>query len=415
MIKRILLTAILACALAPAAWAQDRVGLSEAVAEAVRQNPEVAAALREIDAAKAREVQAAAWPNPNVQLQAEEVPLTSAGGGVYMIGVSQPLLLAGQRQARVEAARLDREFAESQLAILQRDLAAQVRDAYAQVLYEEAEVRQERLNFETAKALREATQARYKAGEVPRIEVLRAEVEESRARRALEMEQARERQAQGRLNVLLGREAQAPLSAEELPMPRPGALPPVGDMIEESLKSRAELRQAEVMIMREMMQRRLAQSSLWTGTAASLSAGTAGGAPAISGSFSFPLPIYRQQGEIAEAEANRLRAEARRAALRNQITLEVEQAYREAEIAAQQVEVFRESYLPQAERLAENARKRFQVGEGGGLEVLEANRARGEARAEYHMALLAYRQAHARLQRAVGASSKRLSTQGENP
>lgn len=412
MVKRILLAVVLASALSPAAWAQVRVDLAEAVAEALRQNPEVAAAQHEIEAARAREVQAAAWPNPNVQLQAEEVPLTSAGG-VYMVGVSQPLLLGGQRQARVEAARLDRELAEIQLAILQRDLAAQVREAYAEVLYEAAEVRQARLNFETAKALREATQARYKAGEVPRIEVLRAEVEESRARRVLQTEQAREQQAQGQLNVLLGREAQAPIAAGELPAPRPGVLPPLSTLIDESLKSRAELRRADAAIMREMMQRRLARASVWTGTAASLAAGTADGSPAVSGSFSFPLPIYRQQGEIAEAEANRLRAEARRAALRNQITLEVEQAYREAEIAAQQAEVFRESYLPQAERLAENARKRFQVGEGSSLEVLEGNRALGEARAEYHKALLAYRQAHARLQRAVGVALETAASQGE--
>jgi cobalt-zinc-cadmium efflux system outer membrane protein len=247
-----------------------------------------------------------------------------------------------------------------------------------------------------------AVQARYRAGEVPQLEVLRAEVEESRAQREVEIAQNRLRQAEGRLNILLGREAQAPTAIRELAAPTSEQLPPLAPLVAKGIAERVELKQAETAIAREALQRRLAQAGLWTGTQVALSAGSASGQAAIAGSLTIPMPFYRRQGELAEAEANRMRAEARRDALRNEITLEIEQAYRDAAIAAHQTLLFAKTYVPQAERLLDNAQRRFQVGEGSGLEVVEARRALRETRTEYQQSLLSYRQALSRLERATG-------------
>lgn len=385
------------------AFAQAPLSLKEAVGLALAENPQLRAADRQVEAAKARETQAAALPNPNFTLQADALPFASPGSGEYMAGISQPLLLDGQRAAQREAAALDTRLAEYDREILRRDLAAQVRDAYTQVLYERAGGQLARANADSAVTMRKAVQARYKAGEVPQLEVLRSEVEESRAQREVEVAQNRLRQAEGRLNILLGREAQAQVAVQELAPPTSEQLPPLAPMVSRGLAERVELRQAEAAIAREALQRHLAQASLWTGTQMSLSAGASSGQPAIAGSLTIPVPFYRQQGEVAEAEANRLRAEARRDVLRNELTLEIDQAYRDAAIAAHQAILFAKSYVPQAERLLDNAQRRFLVGEGSGLEVVEARRAMRETRAEHQQSLLSYRQALSRLERAVGA------------
>lgn len=403
MLQRSFLPALLTLALAASpAWSVEQLSIQEAVSQALDRNPDIRAAEREIEAARARETQAGVLPNPNLSLAVDELPINSPMNGNYMAGISQPLLLGGQREARQALAQIERELAELQLQTLRRDLAARVKGAYIELLFEVAGVNLARTGEQAAETQLVATQRRYKAGEVARIEVLRAEVERNRASREVNAATNRMYQRRSQLNVLLSREAPTPVAVEELRAPESKGLPELPTLVTRALDTRIELRQAELAIERESMQRRVAQSSLWTGTEASVLVGTVDGGPGLSTSLTVPIPVYRQQGEIAEAEANRARAEARRDALRLSITSEVDGAYREAQSAAQQAELYTQSYVPLAERLVENAEKRFAEGAGSGFEVIEARRALRETRTEYHRALLEYRGALARLERAVG-------------
>ncbi|MNS46951.1 Cobalt-zinc-cadmium resistance protein CzcC precursor [compost metagenome] len=403
MLQRSFFPLLVAIALtASPAWSVEHLSIQEAVSQALSRNPEIRAAEREIDAARARETQAGVLPNPNLSLAVDEVPINSQVNGNYMAGISQPLLLGGQREARQALAQLERELAELELQTLRRDLSARVKDAYIRLLFDVAGVNLAKSGEEAAETQLDASQKRYKAGEVARIEVLRAEVERNRARREVAAATNRMYQGRSRLNVLLGREAPTPVAVQELAAPQAKTLPALPTLVTRALETRIELRQAELAIERETMQRRVAQASLWTGTEASVLAGAVDGGPGISASVTLPIPVYRQQGEIAEAEANRARAEARRDALRLTITSEVDEAYREAQSAAEQAGLYTKSYVPLAERLVENAQKRFAEGAGSGLEVIEARRALRETRTEYQQALLEYREALARLERAVG-------------
>lgn len=406
MVKRVLMAGVLTLCWTAAALAQPapaRLTLAAAIATAAATNPQARAALASVQAARAREVQAGALPNPNMALIVDQVPLNSPGDGNFMAGISQPLLLAGQREARREAARLDREAAELALAALRRQLTAEVREAYAQLLFERAATRLAGADREAAAALARAAGSLVKAGELAPVEALRTDVERNRAERAFAAAEARARKARGALNVLLGAAAAVPLEVAELPIPDAGGLPPLETLEADGLTNRVELRQAGLAIARETALRRVAQAGLWTGTEVSVLGGAVGGVgPGVSVTLTLPIPLYRQQGEIAEAEANQRRAEAERDGLRNRITLEIEEAYRDAVNASAQVIVYRKSYMPQAERLADNARRRFVAGEGSSVEVVEARRALTETRGQYEQTILDYRRAVAALELAIG-------------
>ncbi len=384
------------------AAAQEPLTLQDALARASAQNPELKAAESRIKAASARETQAAAWPNPNLTLGLDEAPFAAPLSGSLSAGISQPLLFGGPRAARIDAAKLDHELAELDRNVLRLDLATRVKQAYARMLYAQESLRNAQLGAEASETLLEAIRKRFEAGQVARGEVLRAEVERDRAKRVLSGAEGKLRQERGRLNVLMGRTAQGAIAIQTLPIPSDADLPPLASLVTRSLESRAELHQAELAIRREAVLRRVAQSGMWTGTEVSVVASTYGGQPGFSTALTVPIPFYRQQGEVQEAEANRQRAEAEREALRHRITLEVEEAYQEAVSAAKEAELFRKSYLPQAERLSNNAQRRFTAGESSGLEVIEARNALRETRGEYHEAVLAYRLAVARLERVSG-------------
>jgi cobalt-zinc-cadmium efflux system outer membrane protein len=384
------------------AWAQGRLSLPAAIEKALSQNPRLQAAQHQITAAKARETQAEALPNPNVSLMVDEAPFPNLLDGNYMAGISQPLLLGGQQQARVAVAALDTRLAELDYGILRQETAAKIRDAYARLLLAQESLQQARISEEGGSALLRATEARYQAGEVARVEVLQAQVEASRAQRDVAMAANRQVNARGQLNLLLGQAAQTPIEVEAPGRLEHQALPPMDSLVSQSLTARLEIQRAQLAIQREALQLQVARSSLWTGSEISAAGGAVSGQPGFSATVTVPIPVYRQQGEIAEAEADRLRAEAER--------LEVQEAYSEATSALQLIDLFQKTYLPQAEKLADNARRRFLAGEGSGFEVLEARRSQRETQTAHQQALLEHRQAIARLERAVGSDLTMIQT-----
>ncbi|MFN3429412.1 MAG: TolC family protein [Candidatus Sericytochromatia bacterium] len=99
--------AIAGLGLAMPAWAQEALSLAEAVRRAEANHPAIRAAERAIDAARAREAQVVAPPNPNLSLVVDQVPIPDPVGGNYMAGVTQPLLLGGQRAAQFRPDRID--------------------------------------------------------------------------------------------------------------------------------------------------------------------------------------------------------------------------------------------------------------------------------------------------------------------
>lgn len=388
-----------------AGTAEEALPLPAAIARGLAAHPRLRAARRQVEAARAREVQAAAGPNPNLAVAIDQVPFANPAAGNYMAGVTQPLLPAALREAQLGVARADREIAEAGLAIERQDLAARIKDAYAHALYEAAGQELARDTADHARWLASAARGRWKAGDVPRADVLRAEVDLARAERDQRVAEGALADARARLNVLLGRPAQAPLLLGPLPAPARAPLPAVDALVARALAGRVEFRRAALQVEREALQRRAALAAIWTGTEVGAAFGAVSGAPGFSTTLALPIPIYRREGEAAEAEAARLRAEAEREALAHEVTLEVEQARRAAVLAADLAGRYAKDYVPRARTLADNARARFRAGEGSGAELAEAEHALHEVRAEHQRAVLDWHEAVAKLERAIGAEA----------
>ena len=104
----------------------------EAAREAARRvSPDLRAAREAVAAARARERQAGAFPNPAIAYSREQ---TSGGGQSNSQNIAmleQPLEIAGQRAARRDAARLRAEAATARLAAAELQLDYDVTRAYA--------------------------------------------------------------------------------------------------------------------------------------------------------------------------------------------------------------------------------------------------------------------------------------------
>ncbi|MEB3188591.1 MAG: TolC family protein [bacterium] len=404
---RLHLAGVLACVLAfpcVPALAGETLGLEDAVRLAVSRHPLLRVAERGIEAARAREVQARALPNPGFTVAADSVPFSNPGLGNAFAAVSQPLRVAGQGELAGEVAAVERTLAELGRDVVRRDLVRDVTVSFARVLLERERARLARMDLEAARELARAADALVKAGEVAPIERLQAEVEVGRLTREANRLEGQAREASGRLALLVGLPATA--SFEVAPPGEPGDLPwpAAEEVVAGAIAGRIEMRQAELAVRREDLRRRLAAASVWNGTEASLAAGTFSGLPGFTATVTWPIPVYRQEGEIAEAEANRSRAEDERDRLRGELELEVRSALREAAGARDELALHGTRLVPRASELLDQARRRYRAGEGSGLEVIAARRALAEVMAAREQALFELRSAIARLAAVSGTA-----------
>ncbi len=96
------------------------------------------------------------------------------------------------------------------------------------------------------------------------------------------------------------------------------------------------------------------------------------------------------------------RSRGKYSTVENSISLEVEQAYREAVTARNQIELFETDILTQAEEVYNMFLFSYQEGEIGGIELIAARRTLMEARRSYADALTGYSVALAAVQKAIG-------------
>ncbi len=383
----------------------------EAVRLAVERNPAVEAARQAWEGARARARLDGALPDPELEIELEEVPALGSPGGYRerTIGLDQrvesPLKWwyrrqAGRRQA--EAVRL------SLLEAARLDMALQAKEAYDRVALREALLRHTRRDRELADEILRQARIRFEAGDVPELDVIQAEVEAGRAdsrRTAAANDLAAARKG---LNALLARplETTFTLSDSLVCAPFDGDL---DELREAALRQRPEL-SGIAMDLGSLRSRQAAAKSAWwpdilvgAGRNSQHDGDHAEESWRLRLALELPLWAFsRQRGELAEARAEAARVEAEGEALRFQVLLETEEAWLDLKAAAGQVALFDGRILPGAGRALAVAVRSYEEGSSTYQELIEARRTWLETHIEYAHVRFEYRAAEAALERAVG-------------
>ena len=202
-------------AAAPAeAWTLERV-----VAGAVERSPEVAAARAEETGAEgARAADGRLLrDNPQLELEAASDVLTGNQGEQRVeVMLSQTVEVAGQRGLRVERAEAALEAARARRRAAVLEAAAEAVGAAVELERMEARARLAVEAVELARALEEATERRFKAGDVSELDRNGAALERARAEARVAQARAEADGARAALNRRLGRPAGAPLTVAVL-------------------------------------------------------------------------------------------------------------------------------------------------------------------------------------------------------
>jgi outer membrane protein TolC len=385
----------------------DALTLDQCISIAIQKNPLVLSAMQLHNASLARVNQARAFAQPSINWDSDLQPKLFQFGksGEWYFGISQEIEFPGKRSLRGKIASREADEFLQDVELLKLDIVFQVKQAFYNLLLSQEKLKYAQQNLELAQDYLQKAELKYEAGDVAKVEALRARVETSKAANEVRIASNEVRLAKAMLNFLLARKKYDPL---EITGNLKRALIDLRteELVERALSFRPEVKRINLGLERESLTKKqgfmsylpdfelgvnkhriLGEGDFWDFT------------------LSFPIPLFFWQpkrGEIAEAEAN-IRALTKESEhLRNAITLEVEEAAMNAVTASNQIRLFEEEILAQAEEVYNMFLFSYQEGEIGGIELIEARRTLIEARTSYADALFNYDVAIAALEKSIG-------------
>ncbi len=366
--------------------------LHDAIQLALQKNPELAAFAREIGALAGVTLQAGLLPNPRLQIDSEDIGTQSNGPGARFtsVRISQLIETGGKRSARRNAASLGQERAEQAYEVRRLDLIAQVANVFTEVLAGQNRLQLATESLALAQIVVDTVSKRVQSGKVPPIEETRAKV--AYATTKIQFEQARHDLDVSRKQLTLLWGDPMPRFQKVLGDLESFVTIPKFDMLATHLYtnpaavgSRLNLEQRKAMLVLEKA-RRIPDITLNAGVRRYSPHDTT----ALVG-LSIPIPIFnRNQGSVLEAHQRVDKAEDEWAATDLRLRTLLVQSY-EALIAAQnQINMLREEILPGANEAFVTARRGYELGRFGFLEMLDAQRTLFQNQILYLQALANY-------------------------
>jgi cobalt-zinc-cadmium efflux system outer membrane protein len=401
---------------AAAEFQARRISLAEALRRLDQNNLELRLARQEVAAADARVVGAGRLPNPGLTATREQLSGDAVDYHETVVALGQRLEVGGQRKARRDVAREGAAAAGAGLEAERRRLAFQVRRAYVRAAVAEADLTA--LGDATAvfREVEEAGGARFVEGDISRFDLSRLRIERARyetllARRRLALDEAARDLAMlvapdsiGAEGLLLPADPLTDLGATERAPSLDAALATVAE--------RADVRAAEADV--EAARATLSLARRGRIPDVTLSAGYKNQADGLRGAVvgvSIPVPLWnRNQGEIAEAQAEMDAALARRDLALARARNEVRRGWDTFRSLQERTRSVGEMLMPESAGLLETARVAYGEGEMSLVQLLDAADAYRSAREAMNELLGEYLISLYDLQRATGGLLEPPST-----
>jgi len=385
----------------------EALSLDQCIALALERHPLILASADRHQASVARIRQAKAFPFPSIDFNSDLQPHFGdfVNSEEAYLGVSQTLELPQKRAARRKIAEQESREVETGIDLVKLEVIFQVRRAFYELLLAQGKLAYAKQDLELADDYLQKAELKLAAGDVGRVEVLRARVEALSAANTVRVAVNDVNLAMARLNYHLARGKSAPVQVVgQLQIPFLDLN--LGDLQAEALRLRPELRRLQLSVEKENLVQARARLSNLPDLDFNMSRHRLEGLPTTwSFTVSAPLPFLfqqRQKAEIAESLANARALQRESEQARNTIFVEVEEAQTNAQKARDQILLYQKEILPRAQEVLEMFTFSYQEGEIGGIELIEARRTLNASRRSYADAQFEYASAVAALEKAVG-------------
>jgi outer membrane protein, heavy metal efflux system len=341
--------------------------LSDLLAEAEKNNPQIEAARQGWQAAKQMPSQVSTLPDPQFNLQHVSVGsprpfagYTNSDFAYIGLGVSQDIPYPGKLRLKGEIAKRDADVSQQQVESVRRAVLAEVKGTYFQLAYLSKTLTILEQDGDLLKQVEQASDARYRSGMGTQQDILQAQLQKTKLLREIAMHHLQVGKLEAQLKQLLNRSQGSP-DIEPADLTETPLAQNYDDLLVAAQAQNPELAGAQKMIEKQSLQVDLARKDfypdfnlqyMWQRTDPTqfrayymLSVGVR-------------VPIYhgrKQRPELAQAEAEQLRARSELQAQSQQVTSELRSQYVIAQQTSELLRIHREGLSPQA-------RSEFQAG-----------------------------------------------------
>jgi len=382
----------------PGVDGDDGLREDEAVAVALWNNAAYQELLAELGLTRADVIEAAQLTNPTFST------MLPVGVKQLEFALTVPLEAVWLRPCRLAAAQRRSQATANRLVQDGLDLIRDVRLAYADLLLAE-DLRQ--IAGENAKLrgrIAALADARVQAGSASQLDASASRIDEMVERQRAAQWQHEVELARQRLRTWMG-VGLSEVGLEPVPPTIPDLPDDVDALVDEALVGRPDLWAAVVAFEAARHRATLARRDYFH-LAAMLPDANGDGEKGFEAGpgLVFTLPIFHQnQGAIARADAEVERAERHFVTVRDQVALEVRQAYTRCVQAREALHTWDQRIVPAVEDAVAKAARAYQAGGTSLLLMLETSRRLLDAQVERAQAAAELRRAAAELERSVGA------------
>lgn len=367
---------------APAGQAYSLAALRELARAA---HPSLAAARALVDAGAAQVSSAGAYPNPDVEFLAGRTHARQpgvVGGAARSLSVTQRIDNPWQREARIAAAEFGLEARQAERLAFENDLLARLDQRFFEVLRRMAEVRAAEEDLHLAEQIRAKVAVRVETGESPRYELIKADTEWLNAQKAEESAALRVEQVRGALRALVGADLPPDFRLDGA-LTDAVSVPSLAVLRAEVLARNPDIRRSEAEVRRAERQLDLERLRRQPDVALKVAGDQDRDMTDTRVGVVVSVPLWdRRRGPIAEAGALLVKSRSELSGQQLALTQALESAYRQYEIASNQVAALESGILREAEAALKVAEAAYRFGERGILDYLDAQRVFRAARNE---------------------------------
>jgi cobalt-zinc-cadmium efflux system outer membrane protein len=390
--------------------------LSQLLAEAEKNNPQIEAARQGWQAARQVPTQVSTLPDPQFTLQHLSVGsprpfagYTNSDFAYIGLGVSQDIPYPGKLRLKGEIAKREADVSQQQIESTRRSVLAELKAAYFRLAYLSGTFTILEQDGELLKQVQQAADARYRSGMRTQQDLLQAQLQQTKLLREIAMHHLEVGKLEAQIKQLLNRAQDSP-DIEPTDLVGTPLVQTYAELLAAAEVQNPEIASAKKMIEKQSLQVDLARKDfypdfnvqyMWQRTDPTqfrayymLSVGVR-------------VPIYRgrkQRPELAQAEAEKLRAGSELQAQSQQVAAELRAQYLLAQQTSELLKIHREGLSPQSRSEFQAAlatyqsnKQDFQALLAAFLDVLRLDE-------EYWQNVAEYETAIARLEQITGLS-----------
>jgi cobalt-zinc-cadmium efflux system outer membrane protein len=383
--------------------------LDSLIAETMKNNPEIRAALAQVDVMRARVSQAGALDDPELKFMQEGMPDFKFNEAMYSrIELMQMIPFPTKLGTQKDLADIQKRSSQSGQLEKVNEVLAKLKSTYVELWFIQQNIAIAQENSRLMKQFLSIAQTKYTTGQVPQQDILKAQIEIAMIGNEQVSLRQKELSMKAMMMSLLNRDTKDTISIAMMP-PEVSFAMNLDSVLNFALHNRPMIIKDSLMIDESKTMLSMAKQEylpdfkfgiermtepMGSFTGWSVSAG-------ITLPFA-PWTLGKASARVDEADAAIIKSNASYTATRNMVASNVKDLYYKASGAKKQLDIYDLEILPQAKQSVQASLTAYQTGTTDFLMLIDAYRTLVNLSKEYFMTRMQFEQTIAELEREVG-------------